>query len=540
MSHESGLRLELSEPGEQVRARYVPETGRLPPDHTAFRECLASHGWEQARLDPRAIAKFLGQCQQADREIDATVGALIDGAFELDISDDRLSVRLTLMRPEGGRAVTGVEIRRAVAERGVTAQVQSLVLEATLAEGACELREIAAGIAPRQGQPARFVNLLQPRKPAQADDDAPMDLRELGNLMLVSPGTPLMRRVPAEPGSDGVDVFGKALAADPVEDTPFADGLTGAAADPNDPDLLIAVLAGSPVAGMHGIAVSPVVQVESVDLHSGNVAFDGTLRVSGDIRTGMSVKVTGDVVVDGVIEAATIEAGGSIVVKGGIIGKAETGHGHADPGGTISRASVRCQGAVQARFIENAVVEAGTEVNVESGIRQSDVAAGERIVVGGTSGTGSISGGRSRALLAVRAAVFGAPAGTATIVQVGVNPYADAQRAALEAERRRLLEEQNKVKQLVAFFAKNPERAVGDLREKARATLFKSSRDLFELEEKIARLGEQMQPAAGAVIDAARRIHGGVTLQVGNRVLKVMEDKPGAQIRLVDDRIAVT
>ncbi len=49
-----------------------------------------------------------------------------------------------------------------------------------------------------------------------------------------------------------------------------------------------------------------------------------------------------------------------------------------------------------------------------------------------------------------------------------------------------------------------------------------------------------MQPAAGAVIDASRRIHGGVTLQVGNRVLKVMEDKPGGQIRLVDDRIAVS
>ncbi|MNT08231.1 hypothetical protein D3C72_1429670 [compost metagenome] len=123
---------------------------------------------------------------------------------------------------------------------------------------------------------------------------------------------------------------------------------------------------------------------------------------------------------------------------------------------------------------------------------------------------------------------------------MGLNPYADAQRAALEAERRRLLEEQNKVKQLVAFFAKHPEKAVGDLREKARATLFKLSRDLFELEGRLTELGQQMQPAADAVIDAARRIHGGVTLQVGSRVLKVVEDKPGGQIRLVDDRIAVT
>ncbi|MDQ0142417.1 DUF342 domain-containing protein [Cupriavidus necator] len=537
MTHESGLRLELAEPGEQVHARYTPQPGRLPPDHASLQQCLEGLGWSGARLDARAVAQFLAQCQRAEHEIDVTLGTLIDGAFELDITGDGLAVRLTLMPPEGGRPVTAEDIRRAAAQRGVLAPLQSLALDAALAEGRCELRTIAAGVAPRQGEPARFINLLEPRKPAQADDEAgKMDLRELGNLLLVSPGTPLMRRVPAVPGHAGVDVFGKPVAADPVDDPPFAEGLTGAATDADDPGLLRAVIAGSPVVGVYGISVSPVVQVESVDLHSGNVAFDGTLRVAGDIRTGMSVKVSGDVVVEGTIEAASVEAGGNVIVKGGIIGKSESAHAE----GGISRASVRCQGAVKARFIENAVVEAGTEVTVDSGIRQSDVAAGQRIVVGGTGVQGSISGGRSRALLAVRAAVLGAPAGTATSIQVGLNPYADAQRTALEAERRRMLAEQNKVRQLVDFFAKNPERAVGDLREKARATLFKLSRDLFELEARLAELGQQMQPAANAVIDAARRIHGGVTLQVGSRVLKVMEDKPGGQVGLLDDRITVS
>ncbi|WP_373379646.1 FapA family protein [Cupriavidus nantongensis] len=536
MTHESGLRLELAEPGEQVHARYTPQPGRLPPDPATLQQCLEGLGWSGARLDARAVAQFLAQCQRAEHEIDATIGALVDGAFELDISADGLAVRLTLMPPEGGRPVSAEEIRRAAAELGVVAPIQALALDAALAEGGCELRTIAAGIAPRQGEPARFINLLEPRKPAHSDDDAgKVDLRELGNLLLVSPGTPLMRRIAAVPGHAGVDVFGKPIAADAVDDPPFAEGLTGAATDPDDPGLLRAVIAGSPVVGVYGISVSPVVQVESVDLHSGNVAFDGTLRVSGDIRTGMSVNVTGDVVVEGTIEAASVEAGGNVVVKGGIIGKSESAHAE----GGISRASVRCKGVVKARFIENAVVEAGTEVTVDSGIRQSDVAAGQRIVVGGTGVQGSISGGRSRALLAVRAAVLGAPAGTATSIQVGLNPYADAQRAALEAERRRMLEEQNKVRQLVDFFAKHPERAVGDLREKARATLFKLSRDLFELEARLTELGQQMQPAADAVIDAPRRIHGGVTLQVGSRVLKVMEDKPGGQIRLLDDRITV-
>ncbi len=537
MTSESGLRLELSQPGEQVRACYAPQAGRLPPDRASLQECLEAHGWGAARLDAAAVNGFLGQCQHGDREVDAVIGALLDGAFELDIPPDGLMLRLTLLPPEGGRQVAEEDIRRAVADRGVTAPLLADALAAALAEGACELLEIAHGTAAVAGEPARFASLLEPRKPVQVEDeDGPMDFRELGNLLLVSPGTPLMRRTPARPGRDGVDVFGRVVAADAVDDSPFADDLTGAAADPGDPDLLVAVIAGSPGVGPRGVSVSPVVDVEAVDLHSGNVDFDGTLRVSGDIRTGMSVRVTGDVVVSGTIEAANIEAGGSVHAKGGIIGKSDSAPGA--PPTTIAR--VRCQGAVHARYIQNAVVEAGTEVIVESGIRQSDVAAGERIVVGGSpTGQGSITGGRSRALLAVRTAVLGAPAGSATIVQVGLNPFADAEKAALEARKSRLLEEQAKVQQLVAFFAKNPEKAVGDLREKARATGYKLTRDLMELDAEIAALSEQMRPLADAVIEAGRRIHGGVTLQVGHKVLKVMEDKPGGRISLVEDRITV-
>ncbi len=126
------------------------------------------------------------------------------------------------------------------------------------------------------------------------------------------------------------------------------------------------------------------------------------------------------------------------------------------------------------------------------------------------------------------------------MVQVGLNPFADEQKAELEARRRKVLDDQAKLQQLVAFFAKHPERAQGDVREKARATMFKINRDLFELDAEIARLSEQIKPAADAVIAVGRRIHGGVMLQVGHKVLKVMEDKSGGQVRVIEDRITVT
>ncbi|WP_423196468.1 Flagellar Assembly Protein A N-terminal region domain-containing protein [Cupriavidus sp. H19C3] len=535
MITDGGLRLELSQPGEQVRACYVPDAGRMPPDRTMLQACLEEHGWQDARLDQAAVVAFLSQCQLAEHELDAVIGQLLDGEFELEVSPDQLVLRMTLVAPEGGRPIEIEDIRSAAAGMHVTAPLDLAAIEAALAQGNCENLEIARGTPPVVGTPAIFTSLVQPRKPAQVEDEGVhFDLRDLGSLLLVNPGTALMRRTPAVAGRDGVDLFGKPLPADEVEDTPFADDLTGVSADPNDPNLLLAVIAGSPKVLPHGVCVSPVVDVEAVDLHSGNVTFDGSLRVSGDIRTGMSVKVTGDVVVNGTIEAAHVEAGGDVIVKGGIIGKAETAHGDAN-----EIASVRTKGAVHARYIQNAIVEATTEVIVESGIRQSDVSAGERVVVGTPTGQGSISGGRTRAMALVSVAVLGAPAGTATTVQVGLNPFADEQRAALEARRRKVTEDQAKLQQLVAFFAKHPERATGDVREKARATMHKINRDLFEIEAEIAQLAEQMKPSDNAVIAAGRRIHGGVTLQVGHKVLKVMEDKPGGQVRVVDDRISV-
>jgi uncharacterized protein (DUF342 family) len=117
---------------------------------------------------------------------------------------------------------------------------------------------------------------------------------------------------------------------------------------------------------------------------------------------------------------------------------------------------VRTKGAVHARFIQNAIVEAATEVVVESGIRQSDVSAGERVVVGAPQG--SISGGRTRALRGGQRGHLGAGrhrhrrAGWAE----SVRRRAEGE---LEARRRKVLDDQAKLQQLVAFFAKHPERA---------------------------------------------------------------------------------
>ncbi|MGY8524941.1 DUF342 domain-containing protein [Paracidovorax citrulli] len=529
----SRLKITLEQSDNTLRAWYEPDEDAAAPDRMALTSLLQEMGWDKARLDEKGIGAFLLACHRAEGPVDGIIGEAVDGYFELEVDPDELAVRLTLHPPQAGRPVTPVDVRTALAGRGVKLPVDESALDRAFSVGRCHDLPIVIGTPPLKGIPAKFVNLLDKRR-EEADEHARIDLRDLGNLLLVQPGTPLMRRIPAVPGTAGQDVYGRVLAAPEAADTPFDDKVTGAAPDAQDPNLLIAAVAGLPSVRRRGVSVNQVVNVEAVDMHSGNIDFDGTLRVSGDIRTGMTVRVAGDVIVSGTIEAAHVECGGNVMVSGGIIGKSDGPH---DPN-VVAR--IECKGAVQARFIESAVVEAGGSVVVESGIRLSDVAAGDVIQAGDpATGAGSIVGGRLRAWEAVRTGSLGAPAGTATVVHVGLNPYSDAEKAELEAERQRKEDEQAKVQQVITFITKNPERANAELREKVRATLFKNSQDLLDIDKRLAKLVEELQPRPDAAVVIGKRLYGGVSITIGQKTMKVMEDMPGAELRIIGDGIGV-
>jgi uncharacterized protein (DUF342 family) len=100
----------------------------------------------------------------------------------------------------------------------------------------------------------------------------------------------------------------------------FASKLSGACIDPDDPNRLLAAIAGQPVAVPGGMIVEPVYTVSAVNMASGNVSFDGSVVVRGDVAAGMTVKVTGDIQIGGTADPCRLEAGGNIVIKGGALG----------------------------------------------------------------------------------------------------------------------------------------------------------------------------------------------------------------------------
>jgi len=499
----------------------------------------AAQGWGPDALDNHAIVAFIDLCRTATEPVQSPVGKVVDGSFDIELNATLMAATLTLHPPRGGKPITLEAVRQALADQGIVHGVLDGALAEAVALGRAETILAAQGTPPTRGTPTRFESLLDRLKPRAEDIDelAQVDYRDLGSLLLVSPGTPLMRRFPPLPGVDGTNVLGEAVLPDELPDTPFSKELSGVEIDPEDPLLLRAAISGTPTLITHGVQVNPMVEVDAVNLSTGNINFEGSLQVRGDIAATMEVRVTGDVVVNGTIEAALVEAGGSVTVKGGIIGMAETVH---DASGTPRTAHIVCGGTLRAKFIENAVISAGQDIDVEREIRQCSIAAGGSVNVGPPNTQQSaITGGETRALLAVRAGTIGSPAGIPTLVQAGLDPHADIKRSALTRKRLKMNEEKAKLEQLLMFLQANPQRATGDVVERARNTHTKLIGDLAGLETEEAQLARDLLPQQNATIAATRRFCSGTKIQLGNKMQEFLEDQVGGKAGLEEGEIVI-
>ncbi len=553
MNTETGLSLALDPATGVIRASYraAPSGGQAdsPADAPTLDGLLAAcarQGWRAEAIDRLAATRFIDACRR-DAEVAATrIGEIRDGRYDLDISADAMAAYLTLEPPSGGRPVSLAMLRQALAQHGIVYGLNETALAQAIEAQQCSAVVIASGDLPQPGVPTRYDSLLpslrQRRRAAGESEFGRVDYRDLGNLMVVTVGTPLMRRVPAVQGQDGRNLHGDPLPPPLVPDLPFPPNLAGVGLSDDDPCLLVATQSGVPREVPQGVSVDPVLEVDAVDLASGNIDFDGTLRVRGDIKAGMSVKVAGDIIVNGTIEAAHVIAGGNVRVQGGIIGGVEVvaADQPAVDGGHGRAAYVRCDGLLQARFLDNAVVSAGQTINIEGEIRQSDVAAGDSVEVGAEgSEQGAILGGRCRALRRVRAGTVGSLANLPTAVQVGVNPHAAARRAEIARERTSLGEERAKLEKLLAFFAANPDKGANGVAERVRLTYAATDGRLQVLDARDAALAAELNLMRSAVIQATRRFCGGVKLQVGSRSLGLIENQPGGRALLEEDVVVI-
>lgn len=528
----SALSFILQQESGVLVARFEPSGGGRP-DLALLVRLLDEQGFGDFLLAEPVLREFIERCGNCAGALEMPIGRRCDGAFTLTLDADLQHAHLTLTPPHGGRAVEPDAVLASLREQGVIHGLQRAAIDAALTAGRCEQLCIASGNAPLQGSPGRFESLLVDPAQQLADDNATMRHRDLCHLLLVHSGDPLMRRIAPVPGIDGTDIKGAQISASPIPEIAFAAGLEGAAADPLDPDLLLATRAGQPVVLPNGVYINNVLEVPALNLSTGNIVFEGTIRVQGDVKSGMQLTVTGDVIVAGTVEAAEIIAGGNIAVNGGIIGH---GSASAQPGARtlpVNTARIRAQGTVQALFIEHAHIEAGDSIHVAGHARQSEMYARNAVLVGKPGANNSnIAGGIVHATLLVSAPVLGSASGMQTSVRVGSDPYLAQEITAQESRLQGKLAELEQIRKLLAYFKQNPQKSVDGIGAKAQATFRQLTAEICLLIEEKAELAAKQKLTEQARIEVSHTMHEGVELRIGKQVWSVQENRAGGTVLL--------
>lgn len=517
--------LTFSEEEGKLLAHIRPHAQRAPLDEPTLRGLVGAAGYGRWFLNEVALTTLIARCNAGTGEFDMQVGERRDGAVHVEVAADGLTAWADLIPAQGGREIVAEEIVEALAKAEISHGIDHAALQQACASGQASRVVAARGEPPQDGEGARFelqIPLVRERVP-QTDERGLIDFRELGAIPVVEPGQALMRRIPPMAGKDGLDVRNKVLPAKPGRDLKFAAGLKGVTIDPSDPDLLRAAVKGQPVQVDGGVLVEQVVRRERVDIGSGNVDYDGSVQIDGDVMSGMHVKVSGDIVVGGTVDGGILEAGGNVQVTGGI----------------IAHARVRAGGGVSARFVEYAQIEAGTSISVDDMVLQSDLRALNQIVIGVKSPQrGRLVGGSACAMLLVQVPnVAGGIASNTTRIQVGINPELDERHRQLAQLAEKQSADEDKLKKLVQHLAKMGDR---DKFERAKATWRQAAQAwAATLKEKKA-LEDQLAMAEGARIVVTQGASGAVDLLFGKKSFALQSGYDAGTFSLFEDRLLFT
>lgn len=533
----AGLSFHMSEDGNKLLAVFKPVADMAPIDTTWVNKELAEQGFADLFVFVDALNQLVKQYNSGSG-FTLSIGERRDGTLSINIDPDFMAAHLTMIPACGGNPVTTDQIYAALREKGITYGILNETIESSVAKGYARNKLIAEGVHPTQGEDAQLLSLLREIKDSRHDFDEneTIDYRNFGNIITVKQGDPLMRRVPPTEGNPGTNILGSAVPAPMGNDVQFSPQLNGAALSQDDPDLLVAVISGQPVLVANGVNIEPVITIKNVDLSTGNLDIEGTLNITGEVKPGMQVKATGDIVIEGFVEAAHIEAGGDIEIKGGIIGQGEVriNSNELNPAAAI----VRANGSVKALFVENALVSSCNDIIIHEFVMNSELSSGNRIMVGEPgSQKGRIISATCRAAAQIDAITIGSRAGVSTMVEVGADPSAMDKLTSVKnilLSREKELEEATKA---LAYLHENPNKASSDMLKEKEKAFYRLQTEIQELSGQKRRLQKRMELVDNARIKVEREVYSGVRVKIGEVTLLLDQDMENVTFSMGEDGI---
>ena len=375
---------------------------------------------------------------------------------------------------------------------------------------------VARGVDPITGIKAYNKLLIDlNQKVGTMREDGSIDYHELDKFIRIKKGQVIGEAVQQVKAIPGLDVFGRDIPVDTIENTNYMFG-KNITRKGNE---FISEVEGVLLMDLRKVEVSELLYISGdVDFHQGNIEFSGTVQVAKSVLPGFSIKAGGDVIVEGHVDDAVIQAGGNVTVKKGII--SQTG-----------KTVIEAKGSVQSKYAMDALITAEKDIIIEEYASNCKLIAYESIAL--TSKKGQLIGGDATAKFKVEAINLGSVAENPTKITVGKDQTIETE---LKSIMKELDESSQEYKELVKEikanwsekFFENPEEYLKNLKQEKlpefvpifkRYSLLKSNIDKLENRRHELTIEKRFDPPPKIIVH--NTTFGGVTMQIYNILKKI-------------------
>lgn len=287
---------------------------------------------------------------------------------EIVISEDKMSAKMRLCRNNSGKEWTIQELKQFIISKNVkTSILEDSIIDMVENEIYDVYIEISKGKAPVTGKDGYYIYHVETPAletgPKELEDGS-VEYVHTAKHTVVEEGCLLAEYVAATNGEYGYTVENAMLPPKRGKDLPMLKGKGFYHEDGK----YYAACHGRVEITERGFRITNLLEVDgNVDINYGHIDFDGDVYVKGDVKSGMTVKVSGNIEIKGHVGNCAIEAGKNIIVHNGMQGKF---YGKLIAGGDIyckffENSEAVAKGNIVVRSVMNSWLQAEGKVTVE-------------------------------------------------------------------------------------------------------------------------------------------------------------------------------
>ena len=521
----------ISPPGKNILGAPVFSDEVVQTEVTLKEHVTLSSDGMQAIAQADGIAYMVDDCI-------GIIPVNFDGLFECSVAPDVMSAEVTVRPPgPGGSLPEKAVLMKLLAETNVKFGILDSDIDtlfALCAQGTypSEPMVVARGILPQNGKNGTvdyLFNTVTSLAPAISETGR-ADYKAVNIVNSVSARQQLAKLMPPTEGIDGTDITGKTRPARPGVPARLPQG-PHTVADPQHPEVLLAEtdgivrLSGAVVEVCEGFVVPG-----NVDFSTGNIEYNKSVIVDGDVKSGFTIHCGADLQVNGTIEDCLITVGGNVLCRYGFLGQ--------------GKGCIDAKGDVNLGFMKNQTVKSFKNIVIaKESINCTLLSRGSVTVHGAPL---SVAGGEVKARTSITVHSAGNHTGIRTLLEAGVDYLMAEELAMIQGQEKTVVDHIKSINEASNRFRKNisgrkrPSAAEQKKTADFIAALRQAQQQLAVLEERKNIVSGKLHPLADSFIRIEHSAYPGTLFKFGERHYLVREEMTGPKtVRYIEHEIKV-